>query len=175
MFSFYTEYFEESHTFVVWFAKQSDIDQLVCPNTIETLRIMGDYFDHITVPEGVKNFECVNVCLKSVVLPDSIEFVYVGHNKLSTIEIPPQTVVLAANDNIITYITFRKGEIPSQLTELDLSCNRLVALNFTPPETLDAINISCNSFLQRNDIADAILHVIEKNPDTCAYLRPLRE
>lgn len=169
MFDFYCKYIEESKEFSLFYAKQQDIDNLMWPKGCEIANVTGDFFDHITIPEGVISFACANVGLKSITLPDSLQYVYLSQNKLSTLELPQNIKIVVADHNILTNISFRGN--PTCIEELDLQTNRLLKFEFVPPESLVTINIAYNSYLKQENVSQEILNIIDTN-DEC-YFRNL--
>lgn len=137
---------------------------------VEELRFMGDYFDSIAVPEGIKTVFLDDLGLKSVHLPDTITDVYISHNKLVKLELPKGVRKVIANANILTEVTFRDGN-PVNLEEIDLECNRLLSFCFKPPESLVAINLSFNDNLVRENVSPEILRIIDTNED-CYWGKP---
>lgn len=156
---------------IVWHAKGDsevvhavDILKTKYPNT-EEVRFMGDYFDKISIPDGIKTVFCVDVALKDICLPDSVEEVYLSHNKLSTLDLPRGIRKVIANNNILTHVTFHDDHNPTHLEEIDLESNRLLAFQFHPPPSLEQINLAFNDHLYRENVSSEILHIIDTSED----------
>ena len=148
LYKFRCEYEEELKRMSVYHAKQADIDSMEYPDDMEMLHIYGDYFDRLTVPNGVNNLICHNLGLKELHLPDSLENAYILQNKLTHLELPENVFLIDASNNMLNEITFRKP--PMKLFELDLHENRLISLDFVPPKSLCTLIVKQNPLVYIN-------------------------
>ena len=160
-FKFNYKYDEELKQLDLNFTTQKELDEtlaLFIGFDIETVFLHGDFADHFQVPEGVVYVGCSFMGLKSIYLPDSVEFLYADRNHFRSIELPAGLVKASLRDNILSEIKFR--EPPTQLIELDLFGNRLLALDFPVPESFTEINVDKNFYLKH--ISDDIQRVINE-------------
>lgn len=163
MYEFNTLYDEETKILDVYCAKQENIDTMEYPLGVDEVHYHGDYFRHVDVPEGVRIVTCTGIGLTSIHLPDSIEYAYLNQNKLEKLEIPRGVIMVIADNNLITSVTFRGGD-PWRLEELDLSFNRITRLAFNPPDTMMALRLWRNDHLC--ELSKSLQVVINKEEST---------
>jgi hypothetical protein len=108
------------------------------PNTTE-LVVIGDWVDHLTIPDGVAMAYVGGLALKTLYVPDSVTFLRCPKNCLRTLELPAGIETVHAYKNKLRTITFRAP--PTALGSLDIHDNRMAGLEFAVPPTLEHIDI----------------------------------
>lgn len=137
------KYVPNIDTVLIQNASQADIDAYEWPVGLQEIILYGDNVYELHVPDGVESVTCANVPLNKLTLPDSVTRVYCDYCCLGTLELPAGVIKVVANNNWLTSVTFRGGK-PHQLEELFLHVNRLVELDFEPPESLFKIDLHHN-------------------------------
>lgn len=129
-------------TLFVYHATQSDMDAYEWPNDVKEIIIYGDEIYNLCVPDGVETVTCGHIPLKSLYLPDSVTRVYCDNCCLKNLDLPAGIKKVMANQNWLKRVTFR-GQ-PYQLEELHLRENRLISIDFVPPESLHNVDFGLN-------------------------------
>ncbi len=132
---------------------------------VKHLHIYGDFLPQVTIPNGVESFVCINSCLRSIEIPDTLTNLHVIKNKLKHLELPANIQSVFASNNILESITFR-GQ-PSSLNYLELHNNRLHRLEFIPPPTMSCITLRGNQNLRLFNVDNLLLPFI----DDCTLTR----
>ena len=114
----------EDNTYItINLAQDNDLVHFNWPTSLTDLFIQGDYIKRFEIPEGVTTCGISAVGLRELILPDSLESLYVDDNFLTTLEIGPNMELLSAQNNKLVSIEFRS--IPLRLHTLLLKNNRL--------------------------------------------------
>lgn len=150
-------------TMSLYHARESDIKNMQWPTDMRELKIIGEYLDHIDIPDGVEIFTGGHLGLKSVCIPDSMRTIYLHDNFLHELELPRGIEYVTAYENYITLVSFRGGD-PTSLIELDLHANRLLELDFKPPESLEILDLRINNYLDYNRVPPSLMRVAEVTP-----------
>jgi hypothetical protein len=144
-------------------AKQSDIDNFDFNKyNIDSLCIIGDYIDHLIIPDGVEWVSANRLGLKSLYIPDSVRTLYINNNFLACLDLPENIENLYAKKNYLTDVRFRKP--PTKLISMDLQENRLTTLDFIMPKTIEILRLRKNCF---SIIPDHLQHVINTLDNCC--------
>ena len=162
-FSFQFSYSPETKDLTLQYAKQADLTSFdFSKYDIETLCVLGDYIDHLIIPDGVKWVSANRLGLKTVSIPDSVKIIYLNNNFLTKIDLPGNIEQVYAKRNYLISVTFRNP--PSKLTCLDLQENRLSHLDFEIPKSIEVFRLRKNFF---SSISTDMQRVLNSLDDSC--------
>lgn len=158
--SFFYEYDDFDNTLTLNNARQSDIDNFSFNFDIDYLLILGDYFDKLIIPDGVKWVCANNLGLKEVHIPESVECIYIENNFLSSLHLPKNIEKVCADNNLLVKITCDKK--PTNLWCLEVQGNKLRSIDFEVPETIEILKIRNNPLL-KNERIEKILKSLDQS------------
>jgi hypothetical protein len=154
------EYSPSAKSVNITHATQDDLNAYKWPDEgVKSICVSYSMIDNFVIPEGVETFSCVK-CLKTVVLPDSLKYLYLEDTMVHSLDLPLEIERVWVPHNYIREVTFRGGNQPLKLECLNLKSNLLEKLDIEPPDTLYEMDLRKN-----NLVLSAI------NPNLLVYAR----
>jgi hypothetical protein len=126
-------------------ALPENIHELVIPEGVTILSIIGDYIDELVIPNGITTAYIESLGLKRLHVPDGLEYLHCSDNFIRTLELPSSLILLDAHDNLLKKISFRS--LPHNCTHMDIRLNRMINLDF-PLCQIEDLNASLNFDLE---------------------------
>lgn len=115
--------------------------EIVAKQKITSIKLEGS-IEHFNIPSGVKTAECCELGLKTIHIPDSVEFLYCSGNELTNLELPCNILSLFADCNNIDKLTSR-GAL-TRIESLFLRHNKISDFDLRLPPSMDLFFIGDN-------------------------------
>jgi len=127
---------------------------------MRSLHIVGDWIDHLHVPEGIETLIACRLGLKTICIPSSLQQIYIDDNCLTELRLPKNSkaTLIEARCNYIEHFICEDDKFPNSLKIIKLKSNRLRELLYPRHPNLWTVDIRYqNLFIRRDRIHESLL------------------
>ena len=136
---------------------QSRAKNVILPNNVKTIKLVGNGIENITLPEGIVNVNLNINKITNIVIPSSVRKLELEGNNITNIDLPEEIELVNLNynykitnlhvPNSVKYLNATRNKIsniilPNGIKVVDLSENKLT--NIDLPEGVEIVNLSEN-------------------------------
>ena len=136
---------------------QSRAKNVILPNNVKTIKLVGNGIENITLPEGIEEVDLSNNNIENIIIPSSVKKLYLVSNKIPHIDLPEGIEIVNLNfnynitnlhvPNSVKHLMVSRNKIsnitlPNGIKSIELSDNKLT--NIDLPEGVEWVNLSSN-------------------------------